>query len=217
MTLTRDPSPVLRRLTYDTSTFNFSLRVARMLGVHDLTSLEPPPDLKLLTRETDQSPPDYQRFYSQFWRLRRLYERLVEEVVAPFIGEPYCYQAVPTLRIHYRKNVAVGEFHKDSDYNHPDGEINFWVPLTPAWASNSLWVEHQPGSAKPVQARPGEIVVFDAVNVGHGNKVNRTRSTRVSFDFRCLPLSQYKSTDLRSVNSHLPFRVGGYYRLPTVH
>jgi hypothetical protein len=34
------------------------------------------------------------------------------------------------FRVHLPNNVAVGSKHCDADYNHPPGEINFWVPLT---------------------------------------------------------------------------------------
>lgn len=214
VTLTGEGAVFLQRVRYDLAKFNFPEEVAKVLGVADLALLQPPPGLGLATRETDQQAPDYDVFYSRFECMRQLYDTFVTEVAGPIIGEPYCYQAVPTLRIHYPNNVAVGEFHKDSDYYHPDGELNVWLPLTPAWGSNTLWVEFEPGRVRPVGAVPGDVIVFDAVNTSHGNKVNVTRSTRVSFDFRCLPLSRYRPSDQRSINSGLRFSIGEYYRLP---
>jgi hypothetical protein len=37
---------------------------------------------------------------------------------------------LPPSRVHLPNNVAVGAKHRDFDYNHPEGEINFWLPVT---------------------------------------------------------------------------------------
>jgi ectoine hydroxylase-related dioxygenase (phytanoyl-CoA dioxygenase family) len=55
------------------------------------------------------------------------------------------------------------------------------------------------------------VLVFDGANLKHGNYVNRTGSTRVSFDFRVIPRSRYVDSDRTSVNTGVPFKVGGYF------
>ena len=35
----------------------------------------------------------------------------------------------------------------------------------------------------------GQMLVFDGANLEHGNRINRSDETRVSFDFRVIPLS----------------------------
>ena len=46
--------------------------------------------------------------------------------------------------------AAVGYPHTDSMYFHQRGQINFWVPLTKVYDSNTLWVESSPGLQVPV-------------------------------------------------------------------
>jgi len=197
-------------LYYDRAEFPLIESVMWLLGVDDLTSLTGPSELK--KRENDQESPYHDAFYAGFEKIRHLYTRFVHHVVAGHVEAPYCYQAVPTFRVQFPENVAVGEFHKDGDYNHPDGEINFWVPLTPVSRRSAVWIEPSPNAfPEPVPVQPGEVLVFDAVNTKHGNVVNSTSQTRVSFDFRCLPMSRHTDTEAASLNTNLRFVVGGYY------
>ena len=80
-------------------------------------------------------------------------------------------------------------FHKDRDFGVEEGRLNIWVPLAKVWGDNSLWVESKIGAKdfKPITMHPGQALVFDGVNLGHGSKINTTISTRISFDFRVMP------------------------------
>src|SRR5947199_244560 len=80
----------------------------------------------------------------------------------PYYGEAIAYQRVPTFRVQVPGNLSVGEFHRDKDYNHTEQEINWWVPLTPAYESNTVWLETEPdkGDYFPCAMEPGEILVF---------------------------------------------------------
>ena len=56
------------------------------------------------------------------------------------------------------------------------------------------------------------MLVFDGVNLAHGNKLNETGKTRVSFDFRVIARSQYRPRhDAQSVNTGARFEIGGYF------
>lgn|GEM_PF-5967122 len=168
------------------------------------------------TRSTDQASVWHRRFYDDFPRWRHRYDEFVATRIAPLFDEPVYYQAVPTFRVHLPGNVAVGEFHTDAQYHHPAGEVSFWLPLTRAWGSNSVWVAGPDGRLSAFVAAPGEVVVFDAVRQRHGNLVNTTGRTRVSFDFRCLPVRTFRETWLRSVNMGLRFVPGEYYNAEPV-
>ena len=37
--------------------------------------------------------------------------------------------------------MAVGEFHRDSDFGHDTHEVNFWLPFTDAYETNTVWIE----------------------------------------------------------------------------
>ena len=91
---------------------------------------------KLLKKGTDQSTlfhkaiystfddPNY--FTSLFWLsycdfCLEIVEKLKKET--GFNGE-WAIQRFPTIRFHFPNNVSVFEFHRDSNYSHPIGEIN---------------------------------------------------------------------------------------------
>jgi hypothetical protein len=194
---------------YPLVSFGFVEAVARALGVPDLSELADP-TLPLRTRETDQQTRWHRAFYDEWYEddgLWRLYTGFIHGPIAGLMGgEPFYYQAVPTFRIHLPGNLAVGEFHRDADYGHPLAERSFWIPLTAAWDTNSVWI---PNTA--VRAEPGDIIMFDAVGQLHGNKVNTTGKSRVSFDFRCVPVAKFQPSEARSINLGLTFAPGGYY------
>ena len=63
------------------------------------------------------------------------------------LSEDFLYQKFPTFRVHLPNNIAVGKFHKDADFGHPKGEINFIIPLTDSYGSASVWVESEENKA----------------------------------------------------------------------
>jgi hypothetical protein len=201
-------------LRYSLEAYPFASAAQRIFG-RRLDQLADHTVSGLLQPGRDQATELHQRFYGSLGQFLPLYQRFVRAVIAPLFAEPFCYQKVPTFRVHLQSNVAVGEFHVDSDYNHPKGEINFWVPLTACWDTNSIWVETEPGRGdfEAASLSPGELLVFDATSLRHGNRVNTTRHTRVSFDFRCLPLSRYRHSAKRSVSQQVALRIGEYYEL----
>lgn len=205
------------RLSYSLDMWDFPRAVATCLGVEDLQHLRGGDSYRQFTRENDQRTPIHEHFYGGFSQaLGQMYSDFVRREIAPLFEGPICYQRVPTFRVHLPGNVAVGEFHTDAEYFHQDGEVNFWVPLTPAWGSNTVWVappngDHTP--LAPVEARPGEMFVFDAVRTWHGNLPNATGSARVSFDLRVIPLARYQPSKRRSVNAKRRLVLGDYFAL----
>jgi ectoine hydroxylase-related dioxygenase (phytanoyl-CoA dioxygenase family) len=202
---------------YSKEEFDFPRAVAAMFGTRHLESLgqeQAQTTARLLPRN-DQSTVFHRQFYERYDEyVADLYRAFVAKFVADLIGtRQLCYQQVPTFRIHLPGNVAVGEFHRDAEYHHQDGEMNFWLPLTPAWGTNSLWVETAPYSERyhPVQAQPGEVYVFDGVHLRHGNKLNRTGVSRVSFDFRCIPSARFRDSGLRTVAAGRRLSIGDYF------
>jgi hypothetical protein len=202
-------------LRYDHGRFQFDKILREIFAVEDLARLAPDEALPLLTWQTDQATPAHAKYYEAFGsHIESLYREFVASFVPDVLGtKEFCFQRVPTFRVHFPGNIAVGEFHTDGNYNHRAGEINFWVPFTKAWGSNTVWIEHELGSAdyRPMELGPGEVLVFDAVHWHHGNKVNETGSTRVSFDFRCIPLSDYTQSDLRTVDAGRGLWIGDYF------
>jgi hypothetical protein len=174
------------------------------------------PAYALFSRENDQSTTWHRLFYRGFAEhVEAAYFRLVAEVIRKRYREPIAYQRIPTFRVHLPGNVAVGEFHRDRDYGHSPHEENYWLPLTRAWGTNTIWIESAPDREdyQPVALSYGQILLFDGANLKHGNQVNTTERTRVSMDFRVVPLSKYEDSDRKTINTGMRFAIGGYFSL----
>jgi hypothetical protein len=200
-------------LSYPLRRYPFPALITYFLDEVDLAALRENA-FPLQSRENDQRTKWHERFYATREVWGPLYQRFVTEFVARQFCEPFYYQAIPTFRVQLPGNVAVGAWHSDAEYGHPAGEVNFWLPLTSAVETNSIYIEDQRWE-RPIYAYPGDVVVFDAVARQHGNHINQERWSRVSFDFRCLPVRLYREGPLgsgaRSVNMGCRFAPGEYY------
>jgi hypothetical protein len=211
-----DPASLREILSYDLERYPFPASVRELFGGAGLAQLhEHFPKSGQATG--DQDTPAHEVFYRGYERIAGLYEQFLRDVIGPRYGEDLCVQRVPTFRVHYPGAVAVREYHRDSDYHHDPATINFWLPLTPAFGTNTIWIESAPDSADfaPVELVPGQVLRFDAVRLTHGNQSNDTPATRVSFDFRVLPLRRYRDSGLSTVTSGRRLRLDDYYALLT--
>jgi hypothetical protein len=198
--------------TYRHGRHPFPALVAWSLQLGDTAELEQlDADLPRRTWQTDQTSPWHPMFYEAFEHWAWLYERFVEEVIAPLVGEPFYYQRVPTFRVQLPGNTAVGEMHTDAQYGHPAGELNYWLPVTCAAGTSSVWVADDDGQLQAPEVCPGQFVAFSAVDRLHGNKPNATGRSRVSFDFRTLPVRLLPAEPKRTEHTKLAFAPGGYY------
>jgi hypothetical protein len=203
-----------KTLDYEVDKYPFPEVIRSWLGVERLEDIHEGVDYEVFTRETDQSTEFHRRLYEIGDDFYDVYRRFLVDVARPFFGEDLIYQRIPSFRIHLPGNVAVGEFHRDRDYSHGEGEINFWLPVSRAWDTNSVWIETSEGASdfQPYDVEVGQVLVFDGVNLAHGNKLNETGKTRVSFDFRVIPKSQYRPRhEAQSVNTGVRFEIGGYF------
>jgi ectoine hydroxylase-related dioxygenase (phytanoyl-CoA dioxygenase family) len=172
---------------------------------------------ELLDITNDQYTFHHKKFYSMMDsdnRFKNLYDKFIHEYIKSIFEEEIIYQKYPTFRIHYPNNIAVFEFHKDKDYNHNSNEINFFLPLTDAQDSSAIWIESQKDKKdyKPMNSFYGEIIAFDGANLRHGNRINITNKTRVSFDFRVLCKKYYEEFEIKlTTGLGKKFVVGDYY------
>lgn len=157
----------------------------------------------------------YNKIRAGWPKFEKTYENFIFDVVSPLFDEDFLYQKLPTIRFHIPDNVAVGAFHTDAEFNHPAGEINFIIPLTNSEDTACPWVESEPGE-NDFEAIPltiGKLVQFNGNVLRHGNKVNETGFTRVSMDFRILPISKYNpETGGESLTRKTKFVEGEYYQ-----
>lgn len=131
----------------------------------------------------------------EYANLMEVYRQFMQEVIGPLctrkaISPNVVYQSPPTTRVVLPGGRPTISMHSDSDYvGHQSGEINFWLPLTNVWGSNSLWLESKPnlGDFEPIQLEYGEVLRFDGYECRHYTVPNETDVCRVSFDFRAIP------------------------------
>lgn len=200
---------------YNKSKFDFKGLITSILEVDTFGKLHEFSEYDVLTREKDQSTIWHKKYYDNFESIRPLYEEFVSEIIKPlFGGGEIVYQSIPTFRVQLVGNVGVGAFHKDRDYNHSTTEVNFWLPLVDVWGNNSIWVESEEDKSDyhPVKMSYGQILKFDGANLMHGNRLNDTFQTRVSFDFRVVDIENFKPSNKGSINMNSKFDIGGYFK-----
>ena len=77
-----------------------------------------------------------------------------------------------------------------------------------------MWHESIPGMGdwKPLEIDNGQFLIGYLNQCRHGNKINDTGKTRVSFDFRVMPEFAYdENSPLESCTTKQKFIVGEYY------
>ena len=179
---------------------------------------------KLLQKGTDQSTLFHKAIYStfdqpsfflsEFWQNYRI---LSLEIVDKLKNET-CYfgewaiQRYPTIRFHFPDNVSVFEFHRDSNYLHPLGEINCFYALNECINSSALHVEKNLGFEDyvPLNLKPGEYAILNTSIYKHGDFINKTRKTRVSMDFRFIP-NIFLSNNSSSLTKKKKFTSDSYF------
>lgn len=121
----------------------------------------------------------------------QIYERFVREQVAACFGGRISYAARPKMRVHLAGTGSVSRWHRDAEVTGRLEQINIWLPVTPCFGGNSLWVENDYGSGsyQAIAVRLGQVLFFDGGLLSHGTVANDTACSRVSFDLRFAPSS----------------------------
>lgn len=208
------------KIIYDTEKYPFRRIISKMLEVSEgdtipLEELHVLEHYDLLVREKDQSTKWHKLYYDKF-KIDFLptYLELIKELKEKFDYEEIIYQQIPTFRVQLANgNLAVGEWHKDSTYNHGTSEVNFWMPFVNTNEQNTIWMESKEdkGDYKPYTVNYGEILVFSGSNLVHGNKPNKSVETRVSVDFRLIEPNKFVPNEAGSINTKTKFNIGGYF------
>lgn len=213
----------MKYITYSTQKFNFADMIAQGLGYSNLELIHNAPDFEYtekFERANDQSTHYHQRYYTlaRTEAFQNLYTEFIKEVVKPEFGTEVVYQTIPTFRLHFPGNIAVGEFHRDRNYRDVKWasrvkELNFFLPFTSAYGTNTIWVESSEGleDFSPIVCDYGQTVMWDGSNLLHGNKTNIEPTTRVSVDFRVMSIDSYEPSTHGSINTKTQFTLGGYY------
>ena len=148
-----------------------------------------------------------------------LYQKLIGRIKKEFKFDFY-YQKFPSARVS-QPGDNENPFHIDLWSGHGQNIINFWIPIVSLNRYNTLYTVDEINSkklidkhvkndfdrnkfqknsfkcAKPVLAKPGEVVVFSNKNI-YGTINNISKSTRLSFDFRILKVGD--DPGIRDIN-----------------
>jgi ectoine hydroxylase-related dioxygenase (phytanoyl-CoA dioxygenase family) len=203
-------------INYDTEKYNFRKIIEDILETDNLEKIHLKQSYELFVKGTDQSTVWHRRYYDNLDKFLPLYNEFINEVVKPTFGEDVVYQKIPTFRTQLVNNLGVFEFHRDRDYSHNEEERNFFLPFTDAYSTNTIWVESEEDKAdySPMNTLYGQVVKWNGNSLMHGNKQNNTQNTRVSVDFRCIPLSKYNEEEgAAAIYSKMKFKIGDYYEV----
>lgn len=209
----------MNKYTYDTNHYNFQDLLRSTFNVYHLDTIND--NVEVFSREKDQSTKWHKLYYdlARTPEFISMYEDFIKNIVKPIYNEEIVYQAIPTFRVAYPNNIAVGEYHKDKWYRNDKWaakvkEDNFYLPFTDAFDTNTIWVESKEdkGDFTPMNCSYGECIQWDGCNLMHGNKINTTGKARVSVDFRIIKYSNYVPSEYESINTKIKFQIGGYYK-----
>ena len=202
------------KFSYDTNSYPFKDKLEELFGT-ELSELHNwLGEYKKFERKNDQQTILHRIFYSNYKKtIQPLYENFIRNFLSKKIDFPFAYQKIPTFRLGLPNNKFVGEFHKDSKYNHPDFEFNFNLGLTNFLEPCCLMSEKRPNTNEffPYECNYGEILSINHIDCVHGCNLNSTNETLVSIDFRLAMIPFYKELDLKSINTKSAFLIGDYF------
>jgi len=159
------------------------------------------------------------------------YLSFIKENIKPlFNNERLMIQKTPNIRFHLPGCSNIGKrdsdpnkhiigLHSDSEFNHPESEMNIVLPITKMYDTNSIFYEPYPNSK--IKYEDYESMNLEKNNFfcgylnkcNHYNKINQTKDTRVSLDFRVIPFSKFKNDFNISATSKKKFILGDYYMI----
>lgn len=181
------------------------------------------------TFENDTSTDFHKRYYraSRYNDIIQVYHTFIKNEILPLFDCDIVVQKEPSFRVHLPNNTALGKtkldtddteiigIHCDGDYDHPKEEINFMLSITGQSDTNSCYIETQPmkGDFQALKIDRGQFISFYGNQCRHYNKKNISENTRISFDFRVIPYSDYKESTISAIHSGRKFIIGDYFML----
>ena len=204
-----------KRFSYEISQYPFKETLENLYGCELKFLHKYLGEFNEFKQSNDQSTLAHKVFYSNYNKvLKPIYINFIENFIAHLLfPHKFYYQLIPTFRIGLPNNVFVGEFHKDSKYNHQSYELNFNLGLENYGGSASLKTEKKQNSNDWIilECPYGEIFSFDHIDCLHGSESNKTNETMVSFDFRLALKELYFESDAISINNKISLKPGYYF------
>jgi len=147
--------------------------------------------------------------------MQEMYDNLIKNVIMPYLNlKEALVQKFPSFRIQLPDNIAVAMIHCDSDLGHPYGEINFTYAVTDMFGTNTIFIESEKNSDKyiPIIAKANDNISFNGNQCNHYNELNKTGKTRISMDYRILPMQYIPKEESFSHSTNTKFIDGQYYK-----
>lgn len=189
---------------YDTSLYDFRSLVIEALEINNLEELHKKENGNSSNSDNIQWD---KKFYENNFKFNNLYLEFIKNFIKPlFNDETIVYQKQPEIQFHLSGDTNSSQFHKDSDYEYPPNQINFWIPFVDTFSTNTIWIESDIGTNNfcPKGIDYGEILKFDGFNFRYGNKVNDTGISTSSICFRVVKYSDF-------VDANVKFNIGDYF------
>ena len=176
---------------------------------------------------------DYYDFFDTDSRFQEQYKQFIITYIKPLFPDEILllYQTTPNIRISFPQSTAIGfrasdpsadiiGLHTDSEFGHSEHEMNFVIPITNMYYSNSIYFEKYIDSYDKFNQYQNLILNKNEFfrcyfnKLRHYNRINETDKTRISIDFRIIPSSKYDEfTANKSVSSHKQLKLGEYFSL----
>ena len=172
---------------------------------------------------------DYHNFIDKTSLFNDIYHKFISDYVKPLyaVNGLIVVQKTPNLRISFPNTTAIGKhvnenesdnvigLHKDSDFGHHESEVNFIIPLTNMFDTNSIYYEPYIESGLStneflnLKLSSNEFFICKFNQLLHFNKINTTGFTRMSLDFRIIPYDKY--VENKEYFKNTKFELGKYY------
>jgi hypothetical protein len=209
----------LKKFNYPTEIYSFRNDLERLFGITELSRLhEYLGSFDMFDQSNEQSTIAHKIFYAHFKKpessFQAIYIKFIETFIAQIVPYKFYYQTVPTFRVGLPGNKFVGNFHKDTFYNHKSYELNFNLSICNYHGDAGLFTEDAPNSGRYIgmEIDYGEVMCFDHIDCMHGSRINTTGKTMLSIDFRLALAEEYfDDPDAFSINTHSAFKIGDYF------
>lgn len=137
------------------------------------------------------------------------YHQFIKTYIKPLFPEEtkIVFQKTPNIRFSIPESAAIGKdpndpdniigLHCDNNFGHNENEMNFIVPITKMFSTNSIYYEPtlnsqiEPIHFENLLLEKNEFLQAYFNKLRHCNRINKTNKTRISFDIRIIPYSKY--------------------------
>ena len=162
---------------------------------------------QIQTWETDRHSrfiKDFHDYVDNTESFESTYKQFINTCIRPLYPNEtqLIIQKTPNIRISFPNVSALGKdpndpenmigLHKDSDFGHSTYEMNYIIPITKMFSTNSIYYENKSKTKfENLYLETNEFCEIYLNQINHCNKKNETGKTRISFDIRIMPESEY--------------------------